>query len=147
MQESQERAEYTLVARKPSFGLPTGCPICLPLFLYLKFSNFPFHSIWFSTTLSLIQVFFFGFLFSFIVIHVCKLLFWVSACFFFVAASLPCVCFLCFHFLLLCVDRSESLRKRTSFLQQSCFHRMDVNLIMLRWAVIIFSLTGFYAFV
>ncbi|KAI9378851.1 hypothetical protein POPTR_018G147625v4 [Populus trichocarpa] len=70
MQESQERAEYTLVARKPSFGLPTGCPICLPLFLYLKFSNFPFHSI-----------------------------------------CLPCVCFLCFHFLLLCVDRSESLRK------------------------------------
>jgi len=85
--------------------------------LFSTTSNFlTFHSIWFSTTLSLIQVFFFGFLFSFNVIHVCKLLFWVSACFFVVAASLPRVCFLCFHFLLLCVDRSESLRKHTSFL-------------------------------
>ncbi|KAJ6958615.1 mitochondrial outer membrane import complex protein METAXIN-like [Populus alba x Populus x berolinensis] len=45
----QERAEYTLVARKPSFGLPTGCPICLPLFIYLKFSNFPFHLVFNNT--------------------------------------------------------------------------------------------------
>ncbi|KAJ6857747.1 mitochondrial outer membrane import complex protein METAXIN [Populus alba x Populus x berolinensis] len=49
MQESQERAEYTVVARKPSFGLPTGCPICLPLFIYLKFSNFPFHLVFNNT--------------------------------------------------------------------------------------------------
>lgn len=49
MQESQERAEYTLVARKPSSGLPTGCPICLPLFNYLKFSNFPFHLVFNNT--------------------------------------------------------------------------------------------------
>lgn len=42
MQEAQERAEYTLVARKPSFGLPTGCPICLPVYIHLKFASFPF---------------------------------------------------------------------------------------------------------
>lgn len=43
MQESQERADYTLIARKPSFGLPTGCPICLPVYIHLKFASFPFH--------------------------------------------------------------------------------------------------------
>ncbi|KAG5242874.1 mitochondrial outer membrane import complex protein [Salix suchowensis] len=43
MQEAQERAEYTLVARKPSFGLPTGCPICLPVYIHLKLASFPFH--------------------------------------------------------------------------------------------------------
>ncbi|CAK7345761.1 unnamed protein product [Dovyalis caffra] len=43
MQESLEGAEYTLVARKPSFGLPTGCPICLPVYTYLKLANLPFH--------------------------------------------------------------------------------------------------------
>lgn len=43
MQESQERAEYTLTARKPSFGLPTGCPICLPVYIHLKLASFPFH--------------------------------------------------------------------------------------------------------
>lgn len=42
MEESQEREEYTLVARKPCFGLPTACPICFPVFIYLKLARFPF---------------------------------------------------------------------------------------------------------
>ncbi|KAI9191301.1 hypothetical protein LWI28_006577 [Acer negundo] len=36
-------AEFNLVARKPCFGLPTACPTCLPVYLYLKFAHFPFH--------------------------------------------------------------------------------------------------------
>ncbi|KAG8639644.1 mitochondrial outer membrane import complex protein METAXIN [Manihot esculenta] len=42
MEESQEREEWTLVARKPYFGLPTACPICLPVYMYLKLARFPF---------------------------------------------------------------------------------------------------------
>ncbi|XP_050219300.1 mitochondrial outer membrane import complex protein METAXIN [Mercurialis annua] len=42
MEESQEREEYSLVARKPYFGLPTACPICLPVYIYLKLARFPF---------------------------------------------------------------------------------------------------------
>ncbi|KDP46632.1 hypothetical protein JCGZ_04566 [Jatropha curcas] len=42
MEESREREEYTLVARKPCFGLPTACPICLPVYIYLKLARFPF---------------------------------------------------------------------------------------------------------
>ncbi|XP_048333784.2 mitochondrial outer membrane import complex protein METAXIN [Ziziphus jujuba] len=38
-----ERDEYTLVVRKPCFGLPTACPSCLPAYFYLKFSNLPFN--------------------------------------------------------------------------------------------------------
>ncbi|KAL8136383.1 hypothetical protein V2J09_002384 [Rumex salicifolius] len=38
--KSQEK--LTLVARKPSFGLPTACPYCLPVYLYLKFARIPF---------------------------------------------------------------------------------------------------------
>ncbi|KAH7544701.1 hypothetical protein FEM48_Zijuj01G0013600 [Ziziphus jujuba var. spinosa] len=38
-----EREEYTLVVRKPCFGLPTACPSCLPAYFYLKFSNLPFN--------------------------------------------------------------------------------------------------------
>ncbi|XP_050373235.1 mitochondrial outer membrane import complex protein METAXIN [Argentina anserina] len=34
--------DYTLVVRKPCFGLPTACPSCLPVFFYLKFANLPF---------------------------------------------------------------------------------------------------------
>ncbi|EPS69226.1 hypothetical protein M569_05543 [Genlisea aurea] len=33
---------FTLVARKPRFGLPTACPVCLPVYIYLKLSQFPF---------------------------------------------------------------------------------------------------------
>uniref|UniRef100_A0A453QUB5 Metaxin n=1 Tax=Aegilops tauschii subsp. strangulata TaxID=200361 RepID=A0A453QUB5_AEGTS len=32
----------TLVARKPGFGLPTACPTCLPVLLYLRMSQVPF---------------------------------------------------------------------------------------------------------
>ncbi|KAG8484983.1 hypothetical protein CXB51_021686 [Gossypium anomalum] len=38
----REAEEFTLVARKPYFDLPTACPICLPLFIYLKLAHFPF---------------------------------------------------------------------------------------------------------
>jgi metaxin len=31
-----------LVARKPCFGLPTACPTCLPVFLYLGMAQVPF---------------------------------------------------------------------------------------------------------
>lgn len=37
-----EREDYTLVVRKPCFGLPTACPSCLPPYLYLKFAQLPF---------------------------------------------------------------------------------------------------------
>ncbi|KAK6152177.1 hypothetical protein DH2020_014812 [Rehmannia glutinosa] len=37
-----ERERLTLVARKPCFGLPTSCPKCLPVYIYLKFSKIPF---------------------------------------------------------------------------------------------------------
>ncbi|XP_042939692.1 mitochondrial outer membrane import complex protein METAXIN-like isoform X1 [Carya illinoinensis] len=39
---NSERDEYTLVARKPGFGLPTACPSCLPVYIYLKFAQLPF---------------------------------------------------------------------------------------------------------
>ncbi|KAF2302588.1 hypothetical protein GH714_038660 [Hevea brasiliensis] len=42
MEESHEREECTLVARKPCFGLPTACPICLPVYIYLKLARLPF---------------------------------------------------------------------------------------------------------
>lgn len=35
-------ARKTLVARKPGFGLPTACPTCLPVLLYLRMSQVPF---------------------------------------------------------------------------------------------------------
>ncbi|KAF5946695.1 hypothetical protein HYC85_016923 [Camellia sinensis] len=35
--------EVTLVARKSCFGLPTACPSCLPVYIYLKFAQFPFN--------------------------------------------------------------------------------------------------------
>ncbi|KAL5549354.1 hypothetical protein UlMin_004585 [Ulmus minor] len=37
-----ERESYTLVVRKPTFGLPTACPSCLPVYLYFRFANLPF---------------------------------------------------------------------------------------------------------
>ncbi|KAF4381260.1 hypothetical protein G4B88_009588 [Cannabis sativa] len=37
-----EGESYTLVVRKPCFGLPTACPSSLPLYLYLRFANVPF---------------------------------------------------------------------------------------------------------
>ncbi|GAV85497.1 hypothetical protein CFOL_v3_28933 [Cephalotus follicularis] len=43
MAESEERQELTLVARKPCCALPTACPVCLPVYLYLKLARIPFH--------------------------------------------------------------------------------------------------------
>ncbi|XP_071724755.1 mitochondrial outer membrane import complex protein METAXIN-like [Rutidosis leptorrhynchoides] len=37
-----EHEQLTLVARNPSFGLPTACPNCLPAYIYLKFARIPF---------------------------------------------------------------------------------------------------------
>ncbi|XP_068327259.1 mitochondrial outer membrane import complex protein METAXIN-like [Pyrus communis] len=34
--------DYTLVARKSCFGLPTACPSCLTVYFYLKFAKVPF---------------------------------------------------------------------------------------------------------
>ncbi|XP_059636939.1 mitochondrial outer membrane import complex protein METAXIN-like isoform X2 [Cornus florida] len=34
--------ELTLVTRKPCFGLPTACPSCLPIYIYLRFAKVPF---------------------------------------------------------------------------------------------------------
>ncbi|XP_009628567.1 mitochondrial outer membrane import complex protein METAXIN isoform X1 [Nicotiana tomentosiformis] len=42
MEEAKEREKLTLVTRKSCFGLPTSCPNCLPVYLYLKFSKTPF---------------------------------------------------------------------------------------------------------
>ncbi|XP_022135409.1 mitochondrial outer membrane import complex protein METAXIN isoform X2 [Momordica charantia] len=39
----RDEVGLTLVVRKPCFGLPTGCPDCLPLFIYLRLANLPFH--------------------------------------------------------------------------------------------------------
>ncbi|XP_022754025.1 mitochondrial outer membrane import complex protein METAXIN-like [Durio zibethinus] len=38
----REAEELTLVARKPCFDLPTACPLCLPVFIYLKLAHIPF---------------------------------------------------------------------------------------------------------
>ncbi|PON66141.1 Mitochondrial outer membrane transport complex protein, metaxin [Parasponia andersonii] len=42
MEGESESEGYSLVVRKPCFGLPTACPSCLPLYLYLRFANIPF---------------------------------------------------------------------------------------------------------
>ncbi|TYK28587.1 mitochondrial outer membrane import complex protein METAXIN isoform X1 [Cucumis melo var. makuwa] len=34
---------FTLVVRKPCFNLPTGCPDCLPVYIYLRLANLHFH--------------------------------------------------------------------------------------------------------
>ncbi|KAK9269620.1 hypothetical protein L1049_001397 [Liquidambar formosana] len=41
MDEVKER-ELTLVTRKACFGLPTACPSCLPVYIYLRFAQVPF---------------------------------------------------------------------------------------------------------
>jgi metaxin len=40
--EWEAEARKVLVARKPGFGLPTACPNCLPVLLYLRMANVPF---------------------------------------------------------------------------------------------------------
>lgn len=42
MEEANDREKLTLVTRKSCFGLPTSCPNCLPVYVYLKFSATPF---------------------------------------------------------------------------------------------------------
>ncbi|XVF47645.1 hypothetical protein PTKIN_Ptkin03bG0126500 [Pterospermum kingtungense] len=42
MERSEAEEELTLVTRKPYFDLPTACPLCLPVFIYLKLAHFPF---------------------------------------------------------------------------------------------------------
>ncbi|XP_058196241.1 mitochondrial outer membrane import complex protein METAXIN isoform X1 [Rhododendron vialii] len=39
---AEELSQLTLVARKACFGLPTACPSCLPVYIYLKFAQLPF---------------------------------------------------------------------------------------------------------
>lgn len=41
MEEGREE-EYVLVGRKACFDLPTACPDCLPVYIYLRFSKLPF---------------------------------------------------------------------------------------------------------
>ncbi|XP_071731118.1 mitochondrial outer membrane import complex protein METAXIN-like [Rutidosis leptorrhynchoides] len=41
--DEQIQNRLTLVTRKSCFGLPTACPWCLPVYIYLKFANIPFH--------------------------------------------------------------------------------------------------------
>ncbi|XP_063935088.1 mitochondrial outer membrane import complex protein METAXIN isoform X2 [Daucus carota subsp. sativus] len=40
--DEQEGKMLTLVARKACFGLPTACPSCLPVYVFLKFTGIPF---------------------------------------------------------------------------------------------------------
>ncbi|KAL6606128.1 hypothetical protein ACP70R_041781 [Stipagrostis hirtigluma subsp. patula] len=40
--EWEEAERKVLVARKPAFGLPTACPACLPVLLYLRMAQVPF---------------------------------------------------------------------------------------------------------
>ncbi|BAS96353.1 Os06g0168000, partial [Oryza sativa Japonica Group] len=40
--EWEEAERKVLVARKAAFGLPTACPTCLPVLLYLRMCNVPF---------------------------------------------------------------------------------------------------------
>ncbi|PSS14558.1 Mitochondrial outer membrane import complex protein like [Actinidia chinensis var. chinensis] len=42
-EQVNQREEVTLVARKACFGLPTACPSCLPVYIYLKFAQTPFN--------------------------------------------------------------------------------------------------------
>ncbi|OVA19221.1 hypothetical protein BVC80_521g6 [Macleaya cordata] len=41
MDEEKEKG-LVLVARKACFGLPTACPSCLPVYIYLRFADVPF---------------------------------------------------------------------------------------------------------
>ncbi|MQL81191.1 hypothetical protein Taro_013652 [Colocasia esculenta] len=38
----EDRLRFVLVARKGAFGLPTACPSCLPVYLYLRLASVPF---------------------------------------------------------------------------------------------------------
>ncbi|ESQ50538.1 hypothetical protein EUTSA_v10022785mg [Eutrema salsugineum] len=49
MEGDQQSADFTLVTRKPGFGLPTACPNCLPAYIYLKLAQLPFELAFNST--------------------------------------------------------------------------------------------------
>ncbi|RWW29257.1 hypothetical protein GW17_00006224 [Ensete ventricosum] len=38
----EAKPEVVLVARKGGFGLPTACPVCLPVYCHLRFANVDF---------------------------------------------------------------------------------------------------------
>ncbi|KAJ0535784.1 putative thioredoxin-like protein [Helianthus annuus] len=40
--KKKKRQRLTLVTRKACFGLPTACPSCLPVYIYLKLAKVPF---------------------------------------------------------------------------------------------------------
>lgn len=42
MDEEAIQQNLSLIIRKSCFGLPTACPNCLPVYIYLKFANIPF---------------------------------------------------------------------------------------------------------
>ncbi|XP_020673751.1 mitochondrial outer membrane import complex protein METAXIN isoform X2 [Dendrobium catenatum] len=41
--EADRSSNFVLVTRKGGFGLPTACPSCLPVYLYLRFANIAFN--------------------------------------------------------------------------------------------------------
>ncbi|KAL6578600.1 hypothetical protein OROMI_008816 [Orobanche minor] len=43
MKESDNATKLTLVMRKPCFGLPTCCPDCLPVYIYLRLAKVCFN--------------------------------------------------------------------------------------------------------
>ncbi|KAF2538018.1 hypothetical protein F2Q68_00019296 [Brassica cretica] len=49
MEGDQDTSDFTLVTRKPCFGLPTACPNCLPAYIYLKLAQLPFQLAFNST--------------------------------------------------------------------------------------------------
>ncbi|RID44303.1 hypothetical protein BRARA_I01108 [Brassica rapa] len=49
MEGDQDTSDFTLVTRKPCFGLPTACPNCLPAYIYLKLAHLPFQLAFNST--------------------------------------------------------------------------------------------------
>lgn len=43
-QEGEGGDGLVLVVRKPAYGLPTACPVCLPAYIYLKLANISFNT-------------------------------------------------------------------------------------------------------
>ncbi|KAH0457555.1 hypothetical protein IEQ34_012870 [Dendrobium chrysotoxum] len=41
--EAERSSNFVLVTRRGGFGLPTACPSCLPVYLYLRFANIAFN--------------------------------------------------------------------------------------------------------
>jgi hypothetical protein len=101
---NNEREAYTLVVRKPCFGLPTACPSCLSLYIYLKFAQLPF-LLDFNSTYpdSGIQLFIYLFIYIYILISWVLVIGnsgWGIYCFVFEALDcyVSSVCFVLFFF-------------------------------------------------